>query len=141
MRSLKRYRLPGLVMTGAALLGLSACDRQPSAIPEGEAVPADSSTPTTEVARPVPAPALTANDRSNTTQADTSPDQASNRVSPTRAGDDPASVKPAAKPAAASSSPKPVLKPTASPTAQPEMVDPHAGHDMQPMPDHDMSDM
>ena len=137
MRTSRPLRLSNLIWSGTALLALTACGQEPDAPSENEAQAV------TAPAQPAVQETAPADASLEPAPAETAIDWDAGRVLPIHGEDRPAASKatrqPSSGPAAGYSPPATGSTPPATPL--PEPVDPHAGHDMQSMPDHDMSGM
>ena len=132
-KSKSKMTATGLVPAVAALFFLAGCDEAQVSAPDAQAPMGIGAAPSAATASPGVDGTENSSDAYGEAQpvtAGTSPesmDEVSNRP---RSGSSRAAPVPPIQPADASA---------VTPTAEP--ADPHAGHDMQSMPDHDMKDM
>lgn len=130
MGTFTHKQISAAILIGAASVVLAACDQQ--ATPNdrvegselGEAAPSETAFPGTEAAP----------DSSAEIERQEAPIAAA--ATPERRSADPAPTKPASSPAPSSTT---APMPPKSESAEP--ADPHAGHDMEAMSDHDMRGM
>ena len=128
------FRLPANGLAVATLLALGACGQEPQTSPEEEAAEVakirELASPTG--AAPVDIAAPQPNDRSPDAGATAAQvPKAAGKRNPDRMTNQVAPLRPA---------PSPTTMTTPDPPVDDAHMDPHAGHDMQSMADHDMSE-
>lgn len=128
MRRSKWNALVFRLAVGSLWLGLAACDQTQDTTSEADALPLYT-VPPTESTVPASAEKDNAASGSERDNSDRSEEAASAATRPDRSA-----TTPMAAPSAAATRPPPDAQPTPAP-------DPHAGHDMPSMSDHDMDGM
>ena len=129
MQHFKTKKMIGTLFLGTALAGLAACDQQPEPMAD------DGNTAAIETApASAPSPVEAASANSTETGVETAPVASVPATERKPAG--PAEAPPPRTPTTG-------LTPAPGPTTSdvPEPVDPHAGHNMETMSDHDMEGM
>ena len=129
MQHFKPKKMIGTLFLGTALAGLAACDQQPEPMADVGNTAAIETAPAS-----APSPVEAASTTPTETGVETAPVASVPTTERRPAGPD--AARPPRTPTAGST---PTPAPTISDVAEP--ADPHAGHNMETMPDHDMEGM